>query len=317
MRFIFILILASAFSGLFAQQTSQFTQFMHVRNLYNPAYSGSQEGGTLAALHRSQWMGLEGAPETQLLTFQTPLLYNRIGIGANLVRYSVGISETWSLDATYAYRIPMGRGTFSIGLQASLRYFGVDYSDERLTATQGLEADGSIPVGIQNRYIPNFGAGIYYQDRKFYIGISAPRIIQNSLELSDVITSSFTEEVRLGYLMTGVKIPLSEQFALNPHLLLKLAEKSPFDAEINLSFLLIDKYSAGIAYRLGSASAPNNHESLDLTLNLAISSKLRVGFAYDIGLSELKDYHNGSLEALLLYNFINPEGDEFVNPRFF
>ncbi len=304
-------------STLFGQRIAQFSQFMFLRNLYNPAYSGSVEGGTLAVLHRSQWQGLDGAPESQVLSFQTPLLYNRVGIGANLKRYVAGISETWTIDATYAYRIPMGRGTFSIGLLASLRYFGVNYADNRLTATQGLLPDGAIPVGLQNRYSPNFGAGVYYQDRKFYFGLSAPRIIQNNLELSEILTSQYTEEVRLAYLISGLQIPLSNDFTLYPHLLLKFAERAPFDAECNISFLFVDKYALGIAYRLGSASKPNKNESLDLNLNIALSKNLRLGVAYDIGLTELKNYHNGSMEALIIYNFVNPEGEEIINPRFF
>lgn len=318
MRTLFVMLaFFIAVGQLLAQRTPQFSQFMYLRNLYNPAYSGSVEGGTLAILHRSQWLGLEGAPETQALSFQTPLLYNRVGIGANLKRYAAGISETWTIDATYAYRIPMGRGTFSIGLQASLRYFGINYSDPRLQATQGVLADGAIPVGLQNRYSPNFGAGIYYQDRKFFFGLSAPRIIQNSLEMSEEITSEFTEEVRLAYLISGLQIPMGKNFILSPAILLKLAEKAPFDAEVNFSLLLLEKYAVGVAYRLGAPAFPNKNESLDVLLNIALTNKLRLGLAYDVGLTELRNYHNGSIEALLLLNFVNPEGDEIINPRFF
>ena len=79
----------------FAQQERQNTQFMQYKLGYNPAYAGSQATPCLTAIYRQQWIGLDGAPETQILSFNMPILNQRIGIGANLERNAIGHFEEY------------------------------------------------------------------------------------------------------------------------------------------------------------------------------------------------------------------------------
>ncbi len=315
-HFTTLLFFFIGFTTLLAQQDQQYTQFMFYKLGYNPAYAGSNESACITALHRSQWLGLEGAPETQVLTFNMPLLYNRIGIGMNLTRNVIGITERYTLDGAYSYRIPMGRGRLGIGLQASIRHLSVDYSDERLTATQGVSADGAIPAGRQTRYVPNFGFGIYYNSPSFFLGVSLPRLLENSIDFNET-GEVFSEEVRHFYLMGGVLIPLGEIVALQPQVLLKYAMNTPFDAEGNLSLIFLEKYAVGVTYRVGGSSEIGAGASADLMLSAHITKQIMVGAAYDVVLSELRDYNSGSIEAILRFCFNQPEGKEIVNPRFF
>lgn len=289
---------------------------MHLRPMLNAAAVGSQDGAVITALHRSQWLGLEGAPETSALSFNMPLLYNRIGVGANLRFHRIGITEQWTFDGMYAYRVPVGRGTVSVGIQASLRYYGINFNDERLVATQGISTDDAIPIGRQSRYLPNFGAGFYYKDPHFYFGLSAPRVIKSDLEFSEVGLNE-NNEVRHGYLMAGFDIPLKEELALRPNLLVKFAERSPFDIEANLSAIYLGKYGIGVGYRLGNGSNININESVNVMASVQLSDNMLVGLAYDLTLSALKDYNDGSAEILVQYHFAKAEGKEFISPRFF
>ena len=79
-----LIILFATWSAATAQQDAQYTQFMFNKLAYNPAYAGSIESPTLTAIYRKQWIGLEGSPETQVLSYTQRMLYNRGGIGGTL-----------------------------------------------------------------------------------------------------------------------------------------------------------------------------------------------------------------------------------------
>lgn len=301
---------------LFAQQQPQLTEFMFFKQAFNPAYAGKIEGGSLSALHRSQWMGVEGAPTTQLLSFHMPLLYQRVGAGLNLLRSSIGVTESWTVDGMYAYRFRSGPGEFSLGLQASLRYWGINYQDERLRATQGLTSDGSIPVGNNSRYLPNFGFGVYYSSNRFYFGASVPRLLESDIDFSETAQEGGLE-VRHIYVMTGMVIPLGSKLDLQPQALFKYAQNAPFDADVNLMMILMNKHAIGLTYRLGGSSVRGFGESLDALLSIQASDQLMIGLSYDIPLSELRESTAGSIEGILRWSINPPQGSEILSPRYF
>lgn len=78
---IYIFLFFCLNTALFAQQDEQYTQFMFNKLRYNPAYAGTQESPSITAIARKQWIGLDGAPQSQALTFDLPLLNNRVGVG--------------------------------------------------------------------------------------------------------------------------------------------------------------------------------------------------------------------------------------------
>ena len=83
-------------SNLFAQQDAQYTQYMYNTVSVNPAYAGSRGHLSIAALYRNQWVGLDGAPETQTLNFHTPMGYRGVGLGVSIVNDKIGpTSETY------------------------------------------------------------------------------------------------------------------------------------------------------------------------------------------------------------------------------
>ena len=68
MKKLFTFLLVAFFaSASFAQQQQHNTQFMYNKLGYNPAYAGSQDVPCVTCLYRNQWIGLEGAPQTQII----------------------------------------------------------------------------------------------------------------------------------------------------------------------------------------------------------------------------------------------------------
>ncbi len=310
---VLLLFMVSAY----AQQEQQYTQFMYNKLAYNPAYAGSNNTACITGLYRNQWLGIEGAPQTQLLSFNAPINNNRVGVGLNLNRNTVGISERWTVDGAYAYRVPMGRGYLGLGLQASVRYMSNNYNDPRLIANTDIGGDGSIPTGLQDKFVPNFGVGAYYNTEKFYLGVSLPRLLLNNIDFND-LSGQIGEEVHHIYFMSGIRIGLTEKIDVQPQLLLKYATNSPFDADLNLSFIYNDRLTAGVSYRVGGSSI-NSGESIDFLVGAQINEHILLGLAYDATLSELKEQADGTIELVLRYCLggNGEKKEDFVNPRFF
>lgn len=296
-----------------AQQEEQYTQFMHYKLGLNPAYAGKDGAPSVSALIRSQWLGIDGAPQTQLLTYNMPVLNNRAGIGATVVRQSIGVSESYTVDGNYAYHLRLGRGYLGIGIQASLRMLRVDFA--KLEGTQPVTTDGAIPTGYQSRYVPNFGAGIYYSGKNMYFGISVPRLLSSSIDFASTDNNNETQHL---YLMGGVKFPLGEKVQIQPQILLKYVQGAPFDGDVNLSFVFMDKFTTGFSYRLGGSKVSSIGESVSLLLAYQISNDLMFGLSYDMTLTDLKKYNTGSVEGVVRYFFGGKKQEGgFVNPRFF
>lgn len=304
-------------SCLFAQQEDQFTQFMHYKLGFNPAYAGSTGGTRITAMARQQWIGLEGAPQSQLITFNMAALDSkRLGVGGSLIRQSIGVTDRYTLEGDYAYRFELGNGYLGMGLSASIRMIQVNFDE--VHATQPKETDSAIPNGYQSRYVPNFGVGIFYNTESFYFGFSAPRLLQNSIGLADA-GGTLTKEAVHYYGMTGFVIPLKgEDIRLQPHLLLKYVTGAPFDADFNLSVTFMNKFTTGVSYRIGGDKSNAIGESISALVSAQVSKNILFGLSYDYSLSDLQDYNSGSAEVFLHYIIGGEEeGEIFENPRFF
>lgn len=305
-----------------AQQDAQYTQFMYNKLAYNPAYAGSLGATTATGIIRSQWIGLEGAPKSQVFNIDAPLYDNRVGIGLNIARTTIGIGTNYNADISYAYRVPLGKGNIGVGLQGSIRSFNANYSDDRLISTEGTIFDASIPVGQQNKMTPNFGAGVYYKEERLYVGFSVPRLLENNIDFSEDATV-ISNSIRHFYLMGGYLFDIKEGVQLQPQVLIKYAQNSPLDVDLNLNAIFMNKYMVGATYRVGGSSRGLPAESIDILFSTQINENFLFGIAYDVTVSELRDYSSGSIEAMVRYSFgpKNTEGKEvegdYLNPRFF
>lgn len=311
-----ILLFCSLSVALSAQQEEQYTQFMFYKLGLNPGYAGSQDGPVISLLARQQWVGFEGAPQTQLVTFNMPLFNRKVGVGGSISRHTIGFFERYTAEAVYAYRLRIGRGALAIGIQGSVRFLRANFN--KAIATQPVSVDGAIPGDFQSKYVPNFGAGLYYSDQRFYIGISAPRLLTNNIDLADE-EGVLSKEVNHVYAMGGLVFGLSDKVKLQPQVLLKYVNGAPFDADANLNFIYNDRFTLGVSYRLGGSKRSGIGESISGLTGFQINESLFFGIAYDATLSELRRYNSGTFEGVLRINVggRSQEGNEVLSPRFF
>lgn len=318
-RFLLVFLLVSIGTGVLrAQQRAQQTQYMYHRLGYNPAVAGSKDQAQLTAIYRQQWIGLEGGPGLQVGSFHAPLANQRVGLGLNLVRHTVGIQQRLRVDAAYAYRVRLGDGHLGIGIQGSLDSWSADWQDDRIRTTVSAEQDTQIPLEMQQMLLPNFGAGLYYHSANSYFGVSAPRLLRNNLSFDETAGTVSREAPHL-YFMAGTAFGLGEHVALRPQLLIQYVPDAPPSADLNVSLLVAQTIILGTTYRTSSSPSGFRSSAVSGLVAAHLSSRLLFGVSYDYSLTALQTYHNGSAEAVLQLNFgqTKDEVDEYINPRFF
>jgi type IX secretion system PorP/SprF family membrane protein len=295
-----------------AQQEQMYTQFMFNKQAYNPGYAGSFVSPTLTAIYRNQWMGLDGAPKAMSISYTQPLLNNRVGIGGNIARQSIGINTNLTIDLAYAYRIQLKRGMLAVGLQASMRNIRQNWADSRIFVID--QSDPGIPTVPKSKFVPNFGAGLYYSayTERWYAGVSLPRIVSNSIDFSE-FGDILSREVQHINAMGGIKLKAAKDLEITPQVLLRFAFGAPFDAELNISALFQRKFYGGLTYRVGGDTNFAG-ESLDAALGFQATDKLFFCLSYDIGLTMLRKFNNGSIEATVRWWFNPPDDVVAVKP---
>ncbi len=298
----------------YGQQDAQYTQFMFNKLALNPGYAVSSETPCISCLHRSQWVGLEGAPTSQSLNARFPMFKKRIGLGLSINHDKIGPTNSWNFSAIYAYKIPIGKGNLGIGLQGTLRSYSVAFTQTEAV----VSGDATIPTMDLRKTLPNFGAGLYYQSETFYFGMSVPHFLNGDLSSFDFLltNSDFSREELHAYAMAGMVFQLSETLRLKPALLIKHAKNSPLDLDINASLIFFDRFWVGATYRMGGLQNDSG-ESIDFLLQYQFTNAFKLGVAYDFTISKVRDYNSGTYELVLEYCLHDKNKGMLTNPRFF
>jgi len=304
---VMILVLQHVHSN--AQQAPMYTHYMYNTLSVNPAYAGSRGALTMTALHRSQWINFKGAPMTQTLTMHSPLRNEYTGIGLSILNDKIGPTNNTSVFAQYAYIMKLSqKSKLAFGLSAGANIFQADLNTLLLD-------DPSDPVflnNIHNHVTPNFGFGVYYSRERFYAGLSAPNLLENSYatvkQPDGTLLASF--ERRHYYFITGALFNLSDDLAFRPTALVKATPAAPVQADLTGTFIIMDKLLVGAMFRTGDAGG--------ILAGLNISDQLTLGYSFDFSFGlETSRYNNGSHEVMLRYDFIFAGKKPIQSPRHF
>ena len=300
--------------NVFSQQDAQYTQYMYNTISVNPAYAGSRGVMSIMGLHRSQWVGLDGAPRTQTLTANTPIgEREKLGLGFSIVNDEIGPTSETFFGVDFSYTIPTSEtGKLSFGLKAGGHLLNVDLT--RLSEFN--ENDPFFGSDIDNRLTPQVGIGAYYHTDKFYLGLSAPSLLETEHFNEDALSSdsnavSFLAQERINYyLITGYVFELSYNLKFKPALLTKLVFGSPLQVDLSANFLLYDRLTLGAAYRWDAA--------FSAMAAFQVSDALMIGFAYDRETTELgrTQFNDGSYEVMLRFELFK-KYNRMLIPRFF
>ncbi|MEH6619898.1 type IX secretion system membrane protein PorP/SprF [Maribacter arcticus] len=288
----------------YSQQDAQYTQYMYNTVSVNPGYAGSRGHISIAALHRSQWVGLDGAPKTQTFNVHSPIGYRGLGLGLAIVNDEIGPTSETNIDIDFSYTIwTSTEGRLSFGLKASANLLDIKFSELNQYST-----DPTLQQDIDNRLSPNIGAGVYYHTNKFYLGLSVPRFLETS-HFQETNLSTAKEQMNL-YLITGYVWDLNEFVKFKPTILTKLVIGAPVQLDVSANFMLNDKFIIGAGYRWDAA--------ISAMAGFNVSNKFLIGIAYDKETTELGNaaFNDGSFEVIFRYDFISTKNN-LKSPRFF
>ncbi len=299
---LFIACFVTSVIQINAQQDPQYTMYMFNTMSVNSAYAGTNDHALISGLHRSQWVGLDGAPSTQTLSFDTPI-NKRVGIGFSVVNDEIGPSNEVLLDGNFSYKIPLTAKTkLSFGIKAGARLLNVDF-------TKGATAsslDSAFENNIDNQFMPTIGVGALLYTNSSYLGLSIPNFIET--EYYDADTGLIAEERFHVFLIGGYVFDLKRNIKFKPAFLTKLVEGAPLSVDLSGSLYFNDKVHVGISYRWD--------DSVSAIVGIHITKQLMVAYAYDLTTTDLGNYNNGSHEIILQYRFFKNK-TKFRSPRYF
>ena len=300
-QFILCVLLLSSLVG-FSQQDSQYTQYMYNTININPAYAGSRGVLSIFGLHRSQWIGMDGAPTTNSFSVNSPISNTNIGAGISFVNDRIGPTEENTISVDLSYSIKTSENyKLSFGLKGTGNFFN-------LNAGKLKPANAADPKlqNLRNNFTPNFGAGIYLHSNKFYAGISVPNFLEE-VNYNDNSVAVNKEKMNF-YFLSGYVFDISTDIKFKPAFLVKTVEGSPLQADFSANFLIYEKFTAGIAYRWDS--------SISALAGFQVTQGLFIGYGYDRETTKLQNYNSGSHEIFLRFELFSSY-DRIISPRFF
>ncbi|MFH6998864.1 type IX secretion system membrane protein PorP/SprF [Flavobacterium sp. FlaQc-57] len=293
-------------TGLFctAQQDAQFTQYMYNTININPAYAGSRGALSVFGLYRTQWVGLDGAPETSSFSVNSPINNSNLGVGVSLVNDKIGPTNENTLSADLSYTVQTSADfKLSFGIKGTANLFNLDIN--KLNPED--QGDPQFQ-DLKSKFSPNVGAGVYWHSDKAYIGLSVPNFIETN-RYSDNDVAIYKDKINY-YLMAGYVFDLDkyQYIKFKPAVLTKMVEGAPLQVDVSANFMFNDKFVVGVAYRWSAA--------LSAMAGFQISDGLYIGYAYDRETTQLNNYNSGSHEIFLRYEFFKNNG-KITTPRFF
>ena len=291
----------------YAQQDSQFTQYMYNTININPAYAGSRESMNIFALHRTQWVGLDGAPVTNTASINTPINGSNLGLGVSIVNDKIGPSEENNISVDFSYKIYLSETyELSFGLKATANLLNVDFNK----LSQYDPNDYLFQTNIDNKFSPNIGVGLYLHSDNTYFGLSAPNLLETTHfdRYTSKGNSLVAREKINYYLIAGHVFDLTGDIKFKPSVLAKMVTGAPLQVDVSGNFMFSDKFVAGIAYRWSAA--------MSAMVGFQATDSWFIGYGYDLETTKLANYNSGSHEIFLRYELFN-KYDKIISPRFF
>lgn len=297
---IFALLLVGFVS--YSQQDAQYTQYMYNTINVNPAYAGSRGVMSIFGLHRTQWVGLDGAPVTNAFSINSPIENSNLGVGVSFVNDRIGPTVENTISADLSYTIQTSETyKLSFGIKGTANLFNLD-----VNKLNPQNASDPLLQNLNNNFSPNVGAGVYFHSDKSYLGLSVPNFFQTK-RYDDNDIAVYKERLNL-YFIGGYVFDFSPNLKFKPAFLTKVVEGAPLQLDLSGNFLINDKFVLGAAWRWSAA--------VSLMAGFQVTDGLYIGYGYDLETTKLANYNSGSHEVFLRFELFKRQ-DRIVSPRFF
>lgn len=294
MRLIKIAFCLMLVTPAMAQHSTLTSNYLFNLFAINPAYAGQKNALDATMFYRKQWVGLGGSPETFGAMGHMEIKPKNFGVGLQVISEKIGLFNNTQVSAAFSYKLKFDRhNSLAFGLSPGFKRTVTDWN--KLVVAQS--GDGTFNDYFQPKNLYVNGAGLFFSNRKCFVGLSTPNIIAISNEGRGVEYN----------LVSGYVFKVSEDLSLKPSLLLRGIKNSPLQFDLSMSAYIQKVFGVGISYR--------NKESIVIFSELLIKKQFKVGYAYDVNVSGLRKFNSGSHEIMINYFF--GKTTNAPSPRFF
>lgn len=294
------------FSGnfAFAQQLPHFSQYYVNDFLINPAVAGTKDYFEGKSTHRYQWEGITDAPRTYTLSVNGPTKNQKMGLGGYLFTDIVGPTRRTGFNLAYAYHLQLSKELkLSFGISAGLLQFVIDGS--KITLRD--EGDVILTNGVQSVLVPDAGFGTYLYHNKFYVGFSAPQLLNNKVNFFDNGKNPNGRLPAHFFLTGGYKYAISNDFMLEPSFFIKYVDPTPLQYDISLRVLYQQKVWLAGTYR--------HDDAIAASIGYILNNTFTVAYAYDFTTTNIRNQISGSHELMIGVRFFKAKKDKNSNPE--
>ena len=272
---IMLLLITLVSKEVVAQSVPLYSQYMYNMVNINPAYAGNRSVPSLSAIWREQWVGLPGSPSTKSISYDMATDNKKVGLGIQLFedKYVNYIKRTGAA-VNYNMKVQVtDKGVLSLGLKAGF------YNDTKNLYGAYMGSTGNtndvVVASNLNTIVPLVGAGIYYNDDKFYAGFSIPDAVTFSGNQNYNSDNTLYQVKQVHYFITsGYSFDVNEEVQIKPSVLLKAVSGAPMSIDLNTNVWMRNIVGVGVSYRTG--------ESVLGMAELQLTPQLRFGYAYDM-----------------------------------
>lgn len=279
---------------------SQFTQYMFVKESFNPAAMAEYNMITLNGIYKLQWVGMPSAPVDATFHGSIPVSVGKQNgnIGISLDNESMGLFTKQMAEIQGAYKMDLAGGTLSLGM--NLGAINVSFAGDSVHIPTGggddyhvaPSGDSMIPTSQVNGMAFDLGFGAFFYTPEMYVGLSALNVTEPTIRWSSTQT---TYVGSMYYLTGGYNITLSNpNFTLKPAVLIKTNFVNA-QTDIDLLMDYKSKYWGGLAYRL--------NDSFIFTGGVHLTNGLSIGYAFDLPVTSIASASFGSHELMVSYQF--------------
>lgn len=279
-----------------AQQEFELAFYNYHLGIYNPAIIGSQDASYLNTSFRTQWMGIKDSPRIQALTIGIPSLENKISYGIMISNDNTFIERQTRFYGTFSFHIVLNNNwDLNLGISGG----GNNYSSD-FTQLDNLQEKSDEVFENFSRFNPNIGVGLYLKKNNFFLSLSVPQLLstlRNKNSESIVITTSDRPHI---YAITGLRIPINEDFFWINSGLVRYVNNSPTTLTINtgLGYRTMD-FTLGYQFNVGLTGTFIIQELTD--------KGIAIGYAYQMpSTREIQSISSGSHEILLRIRLAKP-----------
>ena len=290
-----------------AQQYPLFTNYVLNDFGFNPAIAGSSEYLETRLTYRTQWVGIDDAPKTQILSAHGGLDSIPLGFGGYIFNDVAGQIKRTGLSLAGSYGLPLAIGELRLGVSGN--FYNYRLSEDYFAETQ---TDPSLVSAMDNHWTPDLNIGLYLKMKNgLYLGVSAPQVLSKKISFNNDQnpTPTTTNLVPHYYGMAGYRLQVSEKLAIEPSVLVKITEAAPVQLDLSAKAILNNKFWVGGSYRTQDAIAA--------MIGYDLSRRMNIAYAYDYTLSELREGSKGSHEITIGLRFGGPkdtDGDGILDP---